>query len=140
MSDWRTIERFPFYEINARGEIRARVRAGNKPAGTLMRISLDENRRHVVRLLSGARARIVGVANLLVHAFKSPPTTAKAKVRFIDGDPNNIALENMEWYSAPRPTGPTRICMRCRQPFPKTHLHVCPTCTVLNAGIHEAFA
>ncbi len=141
MTEWRIIERFPDYHINAEGKIRTRFRVKNKAARSPVVVHLDASRRHVVRLWDDkARARIVGVANLLMHAFKGPLPHARANVRFLDGDCNNIALENLVWTSAPKPTGPTRICMRCREPFPKTHLHICPTCTVRNMAIDEAYA
>ncbi len=140
MTEWRIISRFPDYHINAEGKIRTRVRVKNKAARTKVVVHLDAQRRHVVRLWGNdARARIVGVANLLMHAFKGPLPHARAKVRFLDGDCNNIQLENMVWTSAPQPSGPTRICLRCRNEFPKTERRICPRCTETNARVNPDF-
>ncbi len=140
MTEWRTIARFPRYEIDRLGNIRTRVRVKNKLAGSPVRVTQEMDRTYVARLWNDKRARVIGVARLLICAFKSPPPAngKRAYLKFVDGDRNNMDLENLVWSGVL--TGETRICLRCREPFPKTHLYICPSCTEINKHIDEDYA
>lgn len=86
---FKTITRYPKYEIDEAGNIRNRItKANRKPyfANGRMRVTLDRNGK------SEIVARLVAETHI-------PNPNSKTDVRHIDGNKSNIHISNLEWAS-----------------------------------------
>ncbi len=89
MSEWRDIEGFDMYEVNAKGQVRRKaqiLKPGSIPTGHL-----------TVALCRGkGKPKSMYVHRLVALAFLENPND-KALVNHKNGNPKDNRLENLEW-------------------------------------------
>ncbi len=142
MTEFCTIASFPDYEIDRAGNVRTRTKVHRKYARKLVSRYNDGTGRALVRLWVGDEVSSVGIARLVLETYVGPPPHETAAAKYVDGDRENTSVENLFWSVKGKPkllTGETRVCLRCRKEFPKTHLRICPSCTETNARANPDF-
>ena len=106
---FRPLRDFPGYEISEDGVVRSwRMRGRAAPGSTARQahevtpIWLKSNR-WAVRLNKDGKRYLRCVANLVLETFVGPAPSGvghamnEADVLFLDGDPSNVTLKNLNW-------------------------------------------
>ena len=89
-SDWRPIVGHEEWSVSANGDVRG-------PRGRLLIPA--PKRGHLYFRMNGTS---VPVASSVLEAFAGPPPDRRVVV-FRDGDPTNVRLTNLEWWTPPSP-------------------------------------
>lgn len=96
---WAIIGDHPEYEVSDRGRVRRRVAKHRTPAGRFLKLQVRESDGRVfVRLQGIPVAKTCRVHRLVATAFLGPPPEG-LQVNHRDGDPQNNAVDNLEWVS-----------------------------------------
>ncbi len=91
----------PFYEVDCRGNVRS--------SATLSRMGVAKgapltnhwkHTRYVVVLSQNGKREEVPVGEMVAHTFLDPPPSRDAIIRYKDGNPRNLSVENLEWQVA----------------------------------------
>jgi hypothetical protein len=98
---WRTLSRFPDYEISDHGDVRRRTEGYNRPTGYVLKGSTSKRKNHRYRrvtlvALDGTRLPHK-VANLVCEAFWGPKPSPKHEVAHADGNSTNDFYKNLRW-------------------------------------------
>lgn len=109
MEEWREIAEFPNYQISDRGNVRRLTPNRGAQPGRLL--DTEDNR---VRLIRNERfyslRAYIPVDILVLLSFRGAPAADGRKwgAAHLDSDPNNNALDNLEWTPLEEKTSPGR--------------------------------
>lgn len=97
MNDWRAIQRYPFYEVSSKGQVRRVKAAKGCRAGRVLKPNLSA-KYPTVTLGDGTGARATcQVHQLVASAFLPPRPSRMHQLAHWDGDPQNAAAKNLRW-------------------------------------------
>ena len=89
---WKTIKRFPLYEINEEAVIR------NKETNHIRKQYLNRDGYYTVSLFDGHQSKTVQVHRLLAETFLNQPE-GTTEVDHIDKNRANNCLQNLRWVT-----------------------------------------
>lgn len=96
--EWRSLDRFPNYEVSNDGRVRRRVAGSNKKIGDLLRCELNQNGYPHYRLLrSDGRHLNIRAHRLVALAFLAPPQPHQTMVLHWDDNELNVCDGNLRW-------------------------------------------
>lgn len=98
--EWRTLPRFPAYEISEHGNVRRIIAApGLAFAGRVLKCRPEHNRGGYMRVaITGPTGMTkAAVHRLVCEAFNGPPPSPCAQVAHYDGNPANNHYSNLRW-------------------------------------------
>lgn len=111
---WREIPGFPGYDVSEEGDIRCWTYRGTRTTSPRQIIPyLSNSNRWAVKLMrqeEGKSHRVtMSLAVLILLAFRGEPSPQQVReVKFKDGNPYNIRLENIDWKTDLHPNNPKR--------------------------------
>lgn len=97
MTEWRTLARFPNYEVSDDGRVRRKTSGVNTRAGRELKQTWSGRRGYLVVHPSGASSQQVHA--LVLEAFVGPRPEG-LQARHLDGNKANNAITNLRWGSA----------------------------------------
>lgn len=98
--EWKIVTRFPNYEVSSLGRIRRAVASTRAPAGYVMKPQVNNHGRSFVVFWSGhGRSSTVEIHVLVAAAFIGPRPDG-LQINHKDGNPQNNAVENLEYCTA----------------------------------------
>lgn len=97
MIEWRTLTRFPNYEVSSDGRVRRKTSGVNTHAGRELKQTWSGARGYLVVHPSGASSQ--QVHTLVLETFIGPRPDG-SQARHLDGDKSNNALGNLKWGTA----------------------------------------
>jgi hypothetical protein len=104
---FREVPCFPGYRVSSLGRVQSRHAPGGGPLRdewSDLSQRAHAGGRRTVQLRSRGRSGARLVAELVLEAFVGPRPEGQ-EVRFVDGDPSNVRLDNVRWDS-PVPAAP----------------------------------
>ena len=98
IEEWRTIPKWPEYEVSSHGRVRRIVASGGAKPALRKPYTVANGYRYVVmRDRATKRAQAVAVHRLVAFAFLGPAPTCLHQVAHWDGDRANNAPSNLRW-------------------------------------------
>lgn len=96
---WKSIKDYEgFYEVSNNGRVRSverRDTRGQLRKSKIMSVKKIKNTKKVT-LFQDGKHKTIALKKLVVDAFLGTPK-AKEKVVFVDGNPDNVCVENLKW-------------------------------------------
>lgn len=108
MTIWKTIEKFPMYEVSNEGQVRRKTTAKGTVAGKVLAIHKQTSTGYPdVRMRANGKAHAITLHNLVTSAFLGPKPKGM-QVRHLDGNKMNNHLNNLV-YGTPKENGQDKV-------------------------------
>lgn len=96
---WKPVKGYEgFYEVSSKGRVRSverRDARGQLRKSRIMSVKKIQNTKKVTFFRNG-KSKTIALKKLVVDAFLGEPK-ANEKVVFVDGNPDNVCVENLKW-------------------------------------------